>query len=182
MDDVLLVVADIAAIAVLAFALYFPRYHRRDIVVAIIGINVGVLAIAAALSSVDVGIGVGFGLFAVLSLIRLRSAELEQEEIAYYFCALALGVLGGIRLDPYWLTFVLMGTILVALLVADHPQLMRRVRHQTMTLDAAFTDEAALHARLEQLLDGPVMRVKVKKVNLVAGTTIVDVRYRLPSA
>ena len=37
------------------------------------------------------------GLFGVLSIIRLRSEELAQHEVAYYFAALALGLLGGLR-------------------------------------------------------------------------------------
>lgn len=36
----------------------------------------------------------GLGLFGVLSIIRLRSEELAQHEIAYYFAALALGLIG----------------------------------------------------------------------------------------
>ena len=39
-------------------------------------------------------------LFAVLSIIRLRSAELDQQEVAYYFAAMTLGLLGGLVLDP----------------------------------------------------------------------------------
>ena len=39
--------------------------------------------------------GAGLGLFGVLSIIRLGSAELDHEEIAYYFAALAFGILAG---------------------------------------------------------------------------------------
>lgn len=40
--------------------------------------------------------GVGLGLFGVLSIIRLRSEELSQREVAYYFASLSLGLLGGL--------------------------------------------------------------------------------------
>ncbi len=36
------------AVTVLVFGLYFPRYRRRDMVVAILGLNVGVMAVATA--------------------------------------------------------------------------------------------------------------------------------------
>lgn len=172
-----LIVADVIAVIVLTFVLYFPRYRRRDMVVAILSINVGVLSVATVLARSEVAAGLGLGLFGVLSIIRLRSQELDQEEVAYYFSALALGLLGSIRVDPDWVAPTLMSGVLAALYIGDHPKLFARTRSQVVTLDAAFTDEAELIARLESLLDGRVRRMKVRRVNLVNDTTVVDVRY-----
>lgn len=177
MSHAALIATDLVAVLVLAFGLYFPRHRRRDMVVAILGINVGVLSVATVLSESTVTAGLGLGLFGVLSIIRLRSQELDQEEVAYYFSALALGLLGGITVEPSWLTPALMTAILVALFVGDHPKLFASTRMQTVTLDAAYADEAALEARLESLLGGRVRRMKVRKLNLVDDTTVVDVRY-----
>lgn len=47
MSHLPIIAADLVAIAVLTFAVYFPRHHRRDLVVAFLGVNVGVLAVAA---------------------------------------------------------------------------------------------------------------------------------------
>jgi hypothetical protein len=66
---------DIAAVSVLVFGLYFPRHRRRDLVVAYLGVNVGVLAVAGSLSSGTVGAGLGLGLFGVLSIIRLSASS-----------------------------------------------------------------------------------------------------------
>ncbi|MGY9074659.1 MAG: DUF4956 domain-containing protein [Acidimicrobiales bacterium] len=179
MPQAQLIAADAVAVIVLVFVLYFPRYRRRDMVVSILGVNIGVLAVATVLSSASVTAGLGLGLFGVLSIIRLRSAELDQAEIAYYFSALALGVLGGVSTTPDWVTLALMGAVLIALFVGDHPRLYPTARHLVITLDAAFTDEVALTARLESLLDGHVLRLRVKRVSLVNDTTVVDVRYRV---
>ena len=179
MSNSLIVVADIVAVTVLVFALYFPRYQRKDMVVAILSLNIGVMAVATALASSEVSAGLGLGLFGVLSIIRLRSSEIAQEEIAYYFSALALGLLAGFEVSPVWLTPALMTAILAALFVGDHPGLFANSRQQSVNLDAAFTDEAQLTARLERLLGAEVVKLKVKKVDLVNDTTSVDVRYRL---
>ena len=96
MSSLLIIAADLAAIAILTFGVYFPRHHRRDLVVAFLGVNVGVLAVSMVLGSSTVGVGLGLGLFGVLSIIRLRSDEIAQHEIAYYFAALALGLLAGL--------------------------------------------------------------------------------------
>lgn len=179
MSESLLLLADAVAIAILVFGLYFPRYRRRDMVLAIVSINVGVVAVATVLSRAEVTAGLGLGLFGVLSIIRLRSQELDQEEVAYYFSALALGLLGGVAIEPSWLAPVLMVAILAALFLVDHPRLFPRMRAQSITLDSAFTDEHLLKAHLEELIAGKVLRIKIKRVNLVSDTTTVDVRYRL---
>lgn len=172
---------DAAALVVLVFGMYFPRYRRREVAVAIIGLNVGVASIATVLSTSTVSAGLGLGLFGVLSIIRLRSEALEYDEIAYLFAALALGLLAGIPADPSWLSPVLMGAIVGTLFLGDHPRVFRSSRRQLVTLDVAYTDEADLSARLESLLGGQVQRVKVQHVDLVRDMTIVDVRFRLRS-
>lgn len=180
MPPTLLYAANLVAITVLVFGVYFPRHRRRDLVVAYLGVNVGVLAVSAALAATTVGAGLGLGLFGVLSIIRLRSAELDQDEVAYYFSALALGLLGGLGSAVGELALALMGLIVVVLYVAGHPRLLRRYRQQRMILDRAFTDEAALVRHLEKLLGGRIHQVTVQRVDLVNDTTTVDVRFELP--
>jgi len=173
--------ADLIALTILVGALYIPRHGRRDLVAAYIGVNVGVLAVTLLLSTSDnVGAGLGLGLFGVLSIIRLRSTELAQHEVAYFFAALALGLLGGIQTAPIGMVAALMGTVVAALWIGDHPALMRRNRHQVIVLDHAITSETALIAHLERTLGGQVRSVEVQRLDLVDDTTTVDVRFRVP--
>jgi hypothetical protein len=176
-------VIDLVAISVLAFGIYFPRYHRRDLLVSYLAVNIGVMAVVVALTSsmVEVGVGVGFGLFGVLSIVRLRSAELAQQEVAYYFGALALGMLGGIAVSPDWLAPSLSVAIVLGLAISDHPRLYARHRYQVLTLDRAITDERELIAHVEEILHAQVRHLEVKRVDLVNDLTVVDVRYRLPA-
>lgn len=173
---------DLAAIVLLVFGLYFPRHRRRDMVVALLGINLGVLGVTQALSSAEISAGLGLGLFGVLSIIRLRSSEMDQSEVAHYFAALTLGLLGGFPVSPSWLSPALMGAILAAIFVGDHPNLFARYRHQVVTLDHAYTDEQELTARIGQLFGAKVHRLTVRKVDFVNDTTSVDVRYEVPSS
>ena len=176
-SSVSLYAADLLAIGLLTFGVYFPRHRRRDLVVAYLGVNVGVLAVSVALADSAVTAGLGLGLFGVLSIIRLRSTELDQHEVAYYFSALALGLLGGLGTDTV-LPFGLMALVVVVLYAAGHPRLLRRYRQHGMLLDRAFTDETALTAHLEGVLGARVHQVTVQRVDLVNDTTLVDVRYQ----
>jgi hypothetical protein len=177
MSPLLLPAADLVAICLLTFGVYFPRHRRRDLVVAYLAVNVGVLAVATVLADSTVGAGVGLGLFGVLSIIRLRSTELDQHEVAYYFSALALGLLGGLG-GSSPVPLALMALIVVVLYAAGHPRLLRRYRQHGMLLDRAFTDEAALTAHLEGVLGARVHQVTLQRVDLVNDTTLVDVRYQ----
>ncbi|HEU5107931.1 MAG TPA: DUF4956 domain-containing protein [Micromonosporaceae bacterium] len=179
MSQLVLYATDVVAVSVLVFGLYFPRHRRRDLVVAYLGVNVGVLAVATSLSSVSAGagLGLGLGLFGVLSIIRLRSTELDHHEVAYYFSALALGLIGALPGSPVWRGPALMALIIVVMYIGDHRRLFRSYRHQVLVLDSAVTDQVALIAQLEQMLGARVHSASVQRVDLVNDTTTVDVRY-----
>lgn len=179
MPDGLVVAIDLVAIAVLTYGIYFRRHRRRDMLLAYVALNIGVMAVALALSSNSVSAGLGLGLFGVLSIIRLRSSEITQEEVAYYFVSLAMGLLAGIEITPEWLNPALIATMVVVMFFADHPRIFSQYRQQVVTLDAAYTDEKELVRRLERLLCADVMHVVVSRIDLVRDTTTVDVRYRL---
>lgn len=182
MDQLAVVALDLVAIGVLAFAVYFPRHRRRDLTIAIVGINVGVLAVSMVLASTTVGAGLGLGLFGVLSIIRLRSREIDQSEIAYYFAALALGLISGLSGTVTVVSAALMALVVATLAIIDAPALIRRYREQSLVLDRAILDEDALRAHVEDLLGARVHGLDVKAVDLVSDTTTVDVRYALPRA
>jgi hypothetical protein len=59
MSQLALFACDLVAVSLLVFGLYFPRHRRRDLVVAYLGVNVGVVAVAGSLSSGSVGAGLG---------------------------------------------------------------------------------------------------------------------------
>jgi hypothetical protein len=179
MTDALVIAADLVAIAALTYGIYFRRHRRRDMLLAYVALNVGVMAVAVALSSTAVGVGLGLGLFGVLSIIRLRSSEITQEEVAYYFVSLAMGLLAGVDIDPAWVSPALIATMVAIMYLADHPRLLSQYRQQIVTLDAAYTNEAELIRRLERLLCADVRHVVVTRLDLVRDTTTVDVRYRL---
>lgn len=169
--------ADLVAMTILIFGLFVPRHQRRDLIVAFLVVNIGVLALMAALSTIGSSVGVGMGLFGVLSIIRLRSEELAQHEVAYYFASLALGLLAGTSaLDLAW-TLGLMAAVLLALFIGDHEWVAKRTSRQQLTLDRAYHDGPELRAAVAEAIGGEVQSVIVRRTDLVNDTTVVDVSY-----
>lgn len=169
---------DLVAIIIVAYGLYFRRHRRRDLLLAFVALNIGVVAVTLALGSIEVGLGLGIGLFGILSIIRLRSDQITQQEIAYYFISLALGLLAGLHPEPFWLTPALSAVVVTVMFVLDHPKMAANYKRVHITLDRAFLDDASLHSHLVRLgFTDP--RTEVLNVDLVRDMTEVDVRYRI---
>lgn len=180
MSTLILYAADVVAATVLAVGIYWPRHRRRDLVVAFLGINVGVLAVAALLAGSSVTAGLGLGLFGVLSIIRLRSDELAQHEIAYYFAVLALGLVGGLASTTApWLALTFMALIVTTMAVVDSPAFLSGHRRQVLVVDRTFHDESLLRQHLAQLLSADVRAATVIRTDLINDSTTVDVRYQV---
>ncbi|MFD5215719.1 DUF4956 domain-containing protein [Microbacterium sp. NPDC058345] len=178
--SLLLAAVDLTAALILVLAVYYRRHRRRDLVVAFLGVNVGVYAVATVLSSsTTVALGLGLGLFGVLSIIRLRSSEISQREVAYYFAALAMGLIGGLATDAVLVSSALIALILVVMWCADHPAVLARGRQQIVRLDRAIADEDELREELGRRLGGTVTAMSVQHLDLVNDSTLVDVRYRI---
>ncbi|WP_084074329.1 DUF4956 domain-containing protein [Demequina sp. NBRC 110052] len=174
------IAADLIAIAILVFGLYFPRHRRKDLIVAFLAINVGVMGVTYAMATADLTLGFGLGIFAVLSIIRLRSTEMDHGEIAYYFTAIALGLLGGFPSTSPAVSLTLMAVLLAVIFVGDSPALFARTRQASMVLDRAVADEAVAKDLASVMLGAHVHRITIRKVDYVSEMTQCDVRYTLP--
>ena len=172
---------NLAAATVLIFGVFFTRHRRRDLVLGYFALNVSLFTVAAALGSAEgLGLGVGFGLFAVLSIVRLRSDEATQAEIGYTMVSLVLGLLNGLP-GPAFEAKLLFTVVLVATMyVVDHPAVLAADRHARfrVTLDVVRTDPDELRRELESRLGGTMKQVIVQDVDYVRETMRVDVRFR----
>ncbi|HPU13433.1 MAG TPA: DUF4956 domain-containing protein [Aeromicrobium sp.] len=172
------IAADLIAVGILVFVLFRLRSGRRELVAAYLTINVGVMAVTSTLSNSTVGVGLGLGLFGILSIIRLRSEELTQREIAYYFAALTLGLLGGIATSPQWLAPVLMAAIVSVVAIGDHPRVSPHTVSQELRLDLALADRDAVIAHVETMLGVEVVEVDIRSIDMVNDTTLVRLTHQ----
>lgn len=168
---------DLVGIIILAYVIYFRRHFRRDLLLSYVALNVGILSVMTILTSVNVGVGLGLGLFGILSIIRLRSDQITQGEIAYYFMSLTLGLVAGLHPSTLWLVPAITVGLLTVMYVADHPRLLAHTRRQILTLDNAYIDEASMIDALCVLVRGEVRQIVVMEIDLVRDITVVDVRY-----
>lgn len=176
---------NVVAVTALVFGVYFRRHRRRDLVLGYYAFNVSLFAVAAALGSTSpLNVGVGFGLFAVLSIVRLRSDESSQAEIGYTMVALVLGLLNGLPGLEFEVKLLFSALLVGTMLVVDHPVVLPQDRHQRfkVTLDVVITDPDRLRAEIESRLGGTVHHVLVQEVDYIRESMRVDVRAKIPAA
>jgi hypothetical protein len=176
--DVLLRLAiDVAAAGALIYGVFLPRHRRMDLVVVYALFNVGVFLALVVIAGGEVSMGVGFGLFAVLSIIRLRSEPFSNRELAYFFVALVIALVCAIDLGSPVYAGVLAGLALAAAWAIDHPRMSRPTRRLEVTLELVFSDPEALRRHLEERLNARVTDVAVLELDYVRETTRAEVRY-----
>ena len=169
---------DLAAITVLTHLLFLNRHGRRDLRDTFVIVNVCVFAALSVIGTQKISAGVAFGLFAILSIVRLRSEPYDNIELAYFFGALTLALINGFEGSKLVLVVVLDCLVLAAVYVVDHSTLRTKtVRRRKVTLDSVETDLDALTISLSERMGVDVLSVTINEVDYVHGTTTVVVRH-----
>ncbi len=176
--------ADVIAIAIVAFAIYFRRHSRRDLLMIYTTLNIGLFVAMTVISLQSTAIGVGFGLFAILSIIRIRSEEFSNSELAYAFIALILALVNSLgvtnalpTLNDLVFVLVLNTVAIMVVYVMDHPKLLRQIGQQKIILDTIHANDQSLRADLEKRLNVRVLDYAITNVDYVREVTTLNVRY-----
>jgi hypothetical protein len=167
---------DLLAVSALVYGLFHPRHRRMDLVVVYALFNIGVFLALSVIVAGELSLGVGFGLFAVLSIVRLRSEPFSNRELAYFFVALVIGLVCSLDVGHTAYAGLLSGAALLAAWAIDHPRISRPSRRLEATLDRVFSDEEALREHLCERLHASVIDVTVLEVDYVRETMRLDVR------
>ena len=168
---------DVLAICALVYGLFYPRHRRMDLVVVYALFNLGLFVALLVIAGGELSLGVGFGLFAVLSIVRLRSEPFSNRELAYFFVALVLALVCAIDLGSLAFAAMLAAVALLAAWAIDHPRISKPSRRMEVTLELVVPDQDALRRHLEERLNARVVEVSVLEIDYVRETTRAEVRY-----
>jgi hypothetical protein len=173
---------NLVVVALLAFVLFYRRHRNREMAISIAAINITLWALTGALASYTLSLGVGFALFAVISVIRLRSSTAPWISMAYLLVGLGAGMISGLTGFNIWEKIAYTGFMVLVMAIVDSkyflPMNSGDDERTTVTLDGSDLDPASLKARVETLLNIKAISVKVRAVTLEPVTTKVDVTYR----
>jgi hypothetical protein len=166
---------DLAAIALLVYAIYRRRHRRDDLTVIYAMFNLGLFLAVVVITRGDVGLGVGLGLFALLSMVRLRSETYSNRELAYFFVALVLSLVTAVDIGSLAIVPVLAAIALAGAWVVDHPRVSPRSQRMELTLELVLDDPEALHRQVAGRLGTPIVELRALEIDYVRETTRVEV-------
>lgn len=174
---------DLVVVALLAFVLFYRRHRDREMAVAIAAINITLWALTGALASYTLSLGVGFALFAVISVIRLRSTTASWISMAYLLVGLGSGLISGLTGFSLIEKIEYSAFLVFVMAIVDSkfflPSGFKGDDQKTVvTLDGTNLDPDYLTSTVEGMLNVQAVSVKVKSVSVSPAQTKVDVIYR----
>jgi hypothetical protein len=87
---------DIFFTLIIVRLIFYPIYKERDYVFTSLLINISVFLICFMLGSIKVKIGFAFGLFAVFSMLRYRTEQIQIRQMTYMFVVIIIAVINAL--------------------------------------------------------------------------------------
>ncbi len=178
---------DILAVIALSYGIYFRRYYDRDAATASVLFNVFIFAVITVFLELESGIsvGFGFGLFAILSLITLRSEPLTKTDITFFFGSLVLALVNALAISNFGLVLVINIVILATAWIVDHPKLLQGIQNTKITLDhipeAILQNNPQAIKNLSTMFGVDVVTYRVIAIDKVKDTAQLEIAYKKQS-
>ncbi|MEI2826082.1 MAG: DUF4956 domain-containing protein [Dermatophilaceae bacterium] len=166
---------DLIVIVGLTLGCYRPRHGKADLALSFIVLNLGIFGVVALLAGNEAGLALGMGLFGILSIIRLRSTQISQTEVAYFFTSLVLGLVNSLGVTNFALMLSINAVLVGVLVILDRGPAPSEpaTQQRRITLDVIHDNHDDLVADLEARLRTPVITVRVEEVDYVRDVTVV---------
>lgn len=186
------VLVNFTSLYFLAYVILYKKYQNVEMFVSTTLFNIFILIIVMAIARTDFDLAVGFGLFALLSLVQLRSAQFTKTEMAYLFGGVSLGVINGAGIVDFGFILicnfiVILSTWAIANWSLEHSANLIKtdnVKKMAISLDhideSAIRDRAVMWGLLQETLGANIQTFEIKKIDYVREIIDVSVVYELP--
>lgn len=176
-------IINLVAIYVFAYALYYRRHGDRELAITIALLNLFLFTIVITMTITKFNLAAGFALFAILSMISLRSVAIAKIEVGYLLGGITLGLVNGISIHDYWLLALCNLVIVGGAWLLDSKWLLKPTLEMDVTLGEVsphdLKDQAMLTQRIQTLYGLPVTHLRIKKFNAKKSTVQLVARLRL---
>lgn len=146
----------------------------------------GIIAffIVSILRSVYIEMGMGFGLFAVFGLLRLRTRNFTEKDMAYTFTVFGIAVVNSLKL----VKFPLLGVLIINIIIVLAAYLLEEfvLKYKIETHEIIYDKlELLKPEKKDKLLQDvsmktgkDVSRIKIRRINYKRKRALLDIYYK----
>lgn len=174
---------DLIAIYLFAYVIFYRRYGDREMAVTLGLFNLFLFTIVITMTLTEFNLAAGFALFALLSIISLRSVNISKIQVGYLLGAMTLGLVNGISIHNYHLLALINAVIVMSAWLVDAKWLLKPSLLVDVTLENISITDLKNHKKLveqvQELHEVPVTHLEIKKYNTKKRTVLLAVRMNL---
>lgn len=174
---------DATVVFILIRLIYFPVHRKKENLFTYFVFNLLIFFLCILMNNVKLSVGFGFGLFAIFSVIRYRTEQVEIKDMTYLFAVITVAVinsLAGKKISWAELVFangmILLMVFLLEQVWLTRHEAMRHLIYERIDLIRPENKDK-LYADLENRLGIRVSRVEVGRIDLLRDTAQLRVFY-----
>lgn len=172
---------DFAAMLILVGFIYYRIHKKKDFIFTFFLFNIIIFVITYLLNKVDMSMGAAFGLFAVFSILRLRTEGLTTKDMTYLFVTIAIGLIAAVSKTTYFELSVINLIIIGFTYALDgnlfmRNELVRSIQYENIELIKPEHKEEFI-ADLRKRTGLNIHRVSITKIDFLKDIAVVKAYY-----
>jgi hypothetical protein len=151
---------------------YF-RYSRKEMFVfAFFQMGIMIFFIGSMLNAVFLEIGMAVGLFAIFTILRLRTTNVNIKDMAYMFTTIGISVINSLKL----VGFPLFGVLIINSIIIASAYLLEEflIKNSSETYSIVYRNLELLRTNKKQ----DVIKVKIRRVDYRSEVALIDIFYK----
>lgn len=180
---------DLICLYIFGYLLIYRRFENRELFVTCSVFNIALMLVVMTIVRTNFNLAVGFGLFALLSVVQVRSTAFTRLETAYFFAALALAVINGSGISDFTFVLVCNALIVGSAWIMSHWSIDKSERRletdipskMRVLLDAVDHDATQnrdlMSAKLQRMYSVKIMSYSIVKIDYVKDTIELEILY-----
>jgi hypothetical protein len=163
----------------------YYRYCRKELFLfAFFQMGIMIFFIGSMLNAVFLEIGMAVGLFAIFTILRLRTTNVSIKDMAYMFTTIGLSVINSLKL----VGFPLLGVLIINTIIIASAWLLEEFLSKNSSesysivyrnIDLLRTNKKQrLMKDISELTGKEVIKVKVRRVDYRSQTALLDIFYK----
>jgi hypothetical protein len=177
-----LIFNSVVAFTILHF-IYKQYNKKKSFIFNLFIFNLIIFGLSTVLTRIDLSVGSGFGLFAIFTMMRYRSEQINMKDMAYLLIMIGLGFINSAGYDVVgyeeilFLNLVVVGVVfgLEKAYFANRKNSQKIQYDKIQLLKPKYT--RLLHRDLSLRLGKEVIEVKIENVNFIEGHATLKVYY-----